>query len=207
MISTAPSTNKYPLVVISHDDALMCEDAATAVEHHRRTTATWMPLLETALDSTLTRSVAFGAELAVARYLGLADPIWELGWGDGGVDLTLDMPLPDGDSTIQVKYRRVQGKDMALEGLDFWKELRADLYVLTQPGLLPRNDGSVGYELVGWCRRADWFHRVTARPPIWMHGRKYEMMPRELQPLSSLRAAILDQDTALRALGTWRSYE
>lgn len=126
------------------------------------------------------RYQSFRAELAVAKVLGLAHTGWEiLAGGDGKIDLTVPFPTRLG-TTIQVKYRGERNRDLATEGIYFWRELKCAIYVVAWPG----PTGSV--TLAGWCTRGDFLDRIVSRPPVRMLGEKWEMRWQDLRPMSQL---------------------
>lgn len=134
------------------------------------------------VDPFDSRYQSFCAEIAVSKVLGIPEPAWPLyAGGDGKVDLR----TADGAS-VQVKYRGERQRDLATEGLDFWSELKADIYVLVWPGL----EGAGSYTVVGWCTRKDFFSRVTERPPVRMKGLKYELRWQDLHPALTLGEVI-----------------
>lgn len=133
------------------------------------------------------------AELAFSKVVGLD---WDppiLPGGDGKIDITLPWPTRYG-ATVQIKWRSEPERDLATEGLDFWDELRADIYVLAWPG----QAGSI--VLAGWATRIDFWDRIFSRPPVRMLGRKYELRWQdELYPIETLieeieRAKAVDCD-------------
>jgi len=130
------------------------------------------------VDPLESRYQSFCAEAAVAKVLGIPEPEWPvLPGGDGKIDLTTPAGL-----TVQVKYRGERGRDLATEGLDFWDELRADVYVLVWPSLW----GAGSYTVVGWCSREEFFNRILTREPVRMKGRKFEMRWQDMRPMPEL---------------------
>lgn len=145
-------------------------------------------------DSLSIRIASFRAELAVATALGIEHPGWAvLAGGDGKIDLTLPSRTRPGQ-TIQVKWRGEPERDLATEGLRFWDELVADIYVLTWPGLPPVDGeppGQMGaITVVGWCTLDDFLHRIIARAPVRMRGEKWEVRWQDLHPIETLIAEV-----------------
>ena len=136
------------------------------------------------LDADANRVNSFRAECATAKALGLPYSVSILKGGDGGVDLRLKAPTVYGD-TVQVKWRAERDRDIATDGLDVSKDLRADIYVLAWPGPMERY-----ITLVGWATYDDWYFRIwdreTRRPPVRMRGYKYEILWQELRPMAEL---------------------
>jgi hypothetical protein len=157
---------------LTPEEVAHCEESARAVNENKYRNGLpdnlWTVAGEEP-DPLATRSAAFRAEYALAKYLGLGKLTWKLyKYGDGRIDLVIPFPCPVG-RTIQVKHRNQRQRDMATAGLDFHHELQADLYVLTWP--LDKTD----ITLVGWCTRDDFLQRIAMRPPVRMNGLKYEM--------------------------------
>lgn len=165
-------------VLLSEEDEAKAAAAAAAVNANKdrigKPNTAWKP----GQDPLKMRRDSFRAELAVARFLGL-DLEWEiLDGGDDKIDIHLPHPvwmLDDGGSgveakTVQVKHRGERRRDLATDGLGFFRELKADIYVLAWPA----EEGDA-ITLVGWCTRRDFFNRITSRAPIRMLGDKYEM--------------------------------
>jgi len=180
-------------VSLSPEEVAKAANAARAVNENKNRVGkphkSWGP---TAPDEFTSRSESFKAELAVAKALGL-DHGWEIfDGGDGRVDIRLPHPVtipvtflpwsPIDVQTIQVKYRGEPFRDLATEGLNFWRELKADIYILVWPG---QADDSL--LLVGWCTRDQFVNRIFSRPPVRMLGDKYEMRwEDDLNPIDSL---------------------
>ena len=121
------------------------------------------------VDADTMRLQAMRSELALSKVLGLPWHPAILPGGDGKIDIRLPVPTRYGQ-TIQVKMRTERERDLATDTLNFWDELRADIYVL----VWPTADGG-GLTLVGWCQAADFWERIFSRPPVRMAGYKYEM--------------------------------
>ncbi|MCC6629689.1 MAG: hypothetical protein IT340_20105 [Chloroflexi bacterium] len=136
-------------------------------------------------DPLWQRWQSFRAEQAVANALGLGDLTWAIyDGGDGKVDLTLPFPTAVG-ATGQVKYRSERQRDLATDGLDFHAELQAHWYVLVWPAAV-----GDALDIVGWCSRRDFLHRIMAREPVRMQGKKFEMRWQELRPIATLIDAV-----------------
>lgn len=190
-------------VTLTPTQEQMARQAAEAVNANKaRLGKAATVFLKEGNDSLSIRIASFRAELAVATALGIDHPGWAvLAGGDGKIDLTLPYPARPGQ-TIQVKWRGEPERDLATEGLRFWDELVADIYVLTWPGL-PRADGAQSAELtrpgdagaitvVGWCTLDDFLHRIIARAPVRMRGEKWEVRWQDLHPIETLIAEVRD---------------
>lgn len=137
------------------------------------------------IDEDASRINAIRSEYAVAKALGVLYSVDILPGGDGGVDITLPVPCRFG-KTVQVKWRSERGRDLATDTSgNLSKDLRADMYVLTWPGI------EAGYiTLVGFATMDDWKKRVFSRPAIYMRGEKWELKPSELRPITTLIDAV-----------------
>lgn len=135
------------------------------------------------LDDVEVHRLAFRAELALAKALGIPLSVEVLDGNDGGIDLVLPVPIPEG-VTVDVKWRSERERDLATDGLNFHYELRADLYVLAWPGDEDR------VCLVGYCTRGEFLYRVLSRPPVRLRGWRYEMRWQELHPIEELLAKV-----------------
>jgi len=151
------------------------------------------------VNSLASRIYALGAERAVAKALGCThDPV-VLPGGDGHVDLQIPVVTPFG-KTIEVRFRRKRGGDLATQGLRFWEELVADVYVLVWPSEGQNWTPLCGYCVVGWATRDDFLRRIVSRPPIRMRGEKWEIPFSELRDFRVLVSLLRGRAEAARRL-------
>lgn len=131
-------------------------------------------------DPDQSRIDAIRSECALAKVLGLPYSVEVYDGGDGGVDLWLPELTPLGRS-IQVKWRSEPERDIATDTLNFHKDLKADIYVLTWPGAGRK------ITLVGYCTKKDFIKRILERPPDRLLGFKWAMKwDSELRPIEEL---------------------
>jgi len=164
------------LVVLDPAEVLDLAEVAARIEYGKR----GIPSRDWGVTSWSSRLYSLCAERAVARALGCEhDPVVLVG-GDGHVDLWLPEETAVGRS-IEVRFRRQRNRDLATQGLRFWEELVADIYVLVWPSAAEDWSPLDGFDIVGWVTRDDFHRRIVSRPPIRMKGEKWEI------PYSDLR--------------------
>jgi len=168
-------------VVLDPVEVLDLAEVAARIEYAKRNLAS----RDWGVTSWASRLYSLCAERSVAKSLGCEhDPVVLLG-GDGHIDLWLPFGTPVGRS-IEVRFRRKRQRDLATQGLRFWEELIADIYVL----VWPTHDGDWspldGFDIVGWATRGDFHQRIVSRPPIRMKGEKWEIPYSELRDFREL---------------------
>jgi hypothetical protein len=166
-------------VFLTEDEESQCLAWAIAINEHKA--ALNKPGRFRGVNELEARVIGIRAELAVAKALEIPFNVEIFDGGDGGIDLTLPAPLSFG-STVQVKHRNRRETDLATNGLNFHRELKADLYVLTWRS----EDGAI--TLVGWCTKEDFIKRIIEKPPARLLGLKYEIRWKDLRPINELLA-------------------
>lgn len=176
------------LVKLMPEEILELAQVAAAIEHSKRRfgKADW------GVSSLASRLYAVCAERAVAKALGCEHELVVLPGGDGHVDLVLPQETPVG-RTIEVRFRRKRQTDLATQGLRFWEELVADLYVLVWPAREGEWTPLDGFDIVGWATRDDFLQRIVSRPPIRMRGEKWELRYSELRDWGQLVSLLQER--------------
>jgi hypothetical protein len=171
-------------VLLSRAEERYCQEMAKAINDNKKALGKTSSFRGT--DPDKSRFDALRSECAVAKVLGLPYTVEIYAGGDGGVDLWLNELTSLGRS-VQVKWRGEPEKDLATDGLNFHHDLKADIYVLTWPG--------VGRKIVlaGYCTKADFIKRILARPPDRMLGLKYAYKWQDLKPIEDLINIVTGQ--------------
>jgi hypothetical protein len=194
-------------VALDEEELLSLYEVAQAIERNKR----HIPSEHWGVDSLESRFLSLCAERAVAKLLGCLHEVKVLSGGDGHVDLVLPKPTRFG-FTVEVKFRRERGRDLATARLRFWEELRSDIYVLVWPSSDQDWNPEQGFTVVGFATRQQFLERIIARPPVRFRGEKWDIPWQELTPIAVLaeevtRVGLSHAEAAGSASGEVRSGE
>lgn len=127
-------------------------------------------------DAFQARYLSLCAERAVARITGAEHQVAVYPGGDKGIDLV----LPTGQ-TVQVKARSQRYRDLATDGIRFWEELQADVYILCWP-----TEDQQGITIVGYVTRERFLSWIISHRPQRLRGEKWVIPWQELDSVHDL---------------------